>query len=350
MLCALKGFAFSPAMLNCANALAGATCSGLNEAKYARSFGFKSVHTYSPAFKDSEIDEIIALSDHIIFNSLNQLRAFGKKAKNAGVSIGLRLNPQSSASPCDAYNPCARYSRLGVSAKMLQNATNDDLDLLDGLHFHALCEQNSKALELVLNAFKANFSALIERKNIKWLNFGGGHHISKQGYDKELLISLINEYSSDFSVYLEPGEAVGWECGYLLASVLDVVDNEIPTYIIDASAQCHMPDTALMPYRPALRGEILNKNEQKNAHKCRFGGATCLAGDVVGLEAGEPDFYIKEPLKIGDKVIFEDQIHYSVVKNTTFNGVCLPALVWCKDNGEYELKRIFDYEDFARRN
>ncbi len=350
VLCALKGFAFSPAMLNCANALAGATCSGLNEAKYARSFGFKSVHTYSPAFKDSEINEIIALSDHIIFNSLNQLRAFGKKAKNAGVSIGLRLNPQSSASPCDAYNPCARYSRLGVSAKMLQNATNDDLDLLDGLHFHALCEQNSKALELVLNAFKANFNALIERKNIKWLNFGGGHHISKQGYDKELLISLINEYSSDFSVYLEPGEAVGWQCGYLLASVLDVVDNEIPTYIIDASAQCHMPDTALMPYRPALRGEILNKNEQKNAHKCRFGGATCLAGDVVGLEAGEPDFYIKEPLKIGDKVIFEDQIHYSVVKNTTFNGVALPALVWYKDNGEYELKRIFDYEDFARRN
>lgn len=350
VLCALKGFSFSPAMPSCAKMLAGATCSGLHEAKYAASFGFKSVHTYAPAFKSSEIDEIIALSDHIVFNSLNQLRAYAKRAKDAGVSVGLRLNPQSSASSAEAYNPCARYSRLGVSASMLKNASDDDIAMLDGLHFHALCEQNSSALKSVLDAFKEHFGYLLKQKNIKWLNFGGGHHITRYGYDKELLISLVREYSSDFEVYLEPGEAVGWQSGYLLATVLDVVDNEIPTYIIDASAECHMPDTMLMPYRPALRGEIMGENERKNAHKCRFGGATCLAGDVVGLQAGEPDFYLKEPLKVGDKVIFEDQIHYTVVKNTTFNGAPLPALIWAKSNADFEIKRIFGYEDFARRN
>ncbi|ANE35385.1 carboxynorspermidine decarboxylase [Campylobacter iguaniorum] len=342
VLCALKGFAFSLGMPMVASALHGATCSGLHEAKYAKEHGFKSVHTYSPAFSNDDIDEVLVLSDHVVFNSFNQWDKFKQKAINSGKSIGLRVNPQFSQSPTDMYNPCAKYSRLGITRA---NFDASNLDGIDGLHFHALCEESAYSLELVLAEFEAKFGEFIPK--MKWVNFGGGHHITKAGYDVELLINLIKNFRAKYGVevFIEPGEAIGWECGFLVCSVLDIVDNEEKTCIIDASAECHMPDTILMPYRPAMRGESKN-----GKFTYRFGGATCLAGDIVGNEAGEPFYKFDHEIKIGDRVIFEDQIHYTIVKNTTFNGVKLPNLAMMKENGEITQLKEFGYEEFRRRN
>ena len=349
VLCALKGFSFSPAMHMVAEALSGATCSGLYEAKYAKECGFRHISTFNPAYKDSDIDEIIALSDDVIFNSLSQLERFGGKVKARGKSVGLRVNPNVSFSPTDAYNPCSAGSRLGVLASELENASGELLRLVDGLHFHALCEQGASELEKVLDVFMRDFDSAIKKIRPKWLNLGGGHHITKKGYNTELLVKILRELGLRYmaQVFIEPGEAVGWEAGYLVASVLDIVENGVKTAIIDASAECHMPDTELMPYRPALRGQVAS--DTQNAHKYRFGGATCLAGDVVGLRAGEPDYYLACELKVGDRVIFEDQLHYTTVKNTTFNGTPLPAFVLEK-NGEFSIAKEFGYEDFKRRS
>lgn len=346
VLCALKGFAFSPAMELCAKMLSGATCSGLHEAKYASECGFAHISTFNPAFKDCDIDEIIALSDDVIFNSLSQLKRFGKAVKKAGKQVGLRVNPNVSFSPTDAYNPCSAGSRLGVLARDLAKCDDELLALIDGVHFHALCEQGADELKAVLEVFKRDFGEILGRIKPKWLNFGGGHHITKKGYDKELLITLLRDFALEFQskVFIEPGEAVGWQTGYLVASVLDIVENGVKTAIIDASAECHMPDTELMPYRPALRNEV-----EKSEFCYRFGGATCLAGDVVGLRAGNADYCLPYELKTGDRVIFEDQIHYTTVKNTTFNGTPLPAFV-VEKNGDFTLAKEFGYEDFKRRS
>lgn len=342
VLCALKGFAFSPGMPLTSSILGGATCSGLIEAQYAKEHGFKEIHTYSPAFKDDEIDEVLSISNHVVFNSFNQWRHFATKAKNSNASIGLRVNPNVSASPTDMYNPCARFSRLGITR---ENFEFDNIDGIDGLHFHALCEESAKSLEMVLKAFEEQFSKILSR--MKWVNFGGGHHITKAGYDVELLIRLIKNFSKKYNVrvYIEPGEAVGWECGFLIATVLDIVDNEQKICIIDASAECHMPDTILMPYRPKIRNE-----SQNGKFSYRFGGATCLAGDIVGAEAGDPIYKFDNPINIGDKIIFEDQIHYTIVKNTTFNGVKLPSLAMIDESGDVVVWREFGYEDYANRN
>lgn len=349
VLCALKGFSFSPVMNMVATALSGATCSGLHEAKYAKECGFKHISTFNPAYKDRDIDEIIALSDDVIFNSLSQLERFAPKVKAKGKSVGLRVNPNVSFSPTDAYNPCGAGSRLGVLSSELNSASPELLGLIDGLHFHALCEQGADELKAVIDVFRLDFSAVIAKIRPKWLNFGGGHHITKKGYNIELLTTILRDCASEFDaqIFIEPGEAVGWEAGYLVASVLDIVENGVKTAIIDASAECHMPDTELMPYRPALRGEVAQDTE--NAHKYRFGGATCLAGDVVGLRAGEPEYYLSHELEVGDRVIFEDQIHYTTVKNTTFNGTPLPAFVLEK-HGEFSVAKEFGYEDFKRRS
>lgn len=356
VLCALKGFAFSPAMPLTADILSGATCSGLHEAKYAKECGFKQISTFNPAFKDCDIDEIIALSDDVIFNSLNQLNRFAPKVKKAKKSVGLRVNPNVSFSPTDAYNPCGAGSRLGVLASDLKSANSELLAQIDGVHFHALCEQGAGELAAVLEVFERDFGKIVEKIQPKWINLGGGHHITKKGYDTHLLIDLLKNLARKFKakIIIEPGEAVGWQAGYLVASVLDIVENGAKTAIIDASAECHMPDTELMPYRPALRGEvssekILAENEPKNAFKYRFGGATCLAGDVVGLRANEPDYYLLNELKIGDRVIFEDQIHYTNVKNTTFNGTPLPCFV-LQNGDDFVLCKEFDYNDFKRRS
>lgn len=339
---ALKGFAFSGAMGLVSQYLDGATSSGLYEAKFAKQYVKGEICTYSPAFKDDEIDEILSLSNHVIFNSHAQWAKFRDKALKMGVECGLRLNPESSASPTDAYNPCGEFSRLGIT---LENLDPNELKGISGLHFHALCEESASSLERVLGEFERKFGKFI--KGMKWVNFGGGHHITRAGYDVDLLIKLIKNFRQKYgvSVILEPGEAVGWQTGYLVASVLDIVKNGKNIAILDVSAEAHMPDTVLMPYRPAVRGE-----RESGAFCYRFGGHTCLAGDIVGLSAGLPDYYFDEPLKVGDRIIFEDQIHYTIVKNTTFNGVKLPDLVYLDQNGNAKTIRNFGYEEYERRN
>lgn len=342
VLVALKGFAFSGVMGLVGEYLDGATCSGLHEAKFAAKYARGEIHTYSPAFKDEDIDEVLSLSKHVVFNSFAQWAKFKQKALAAGVTCGLRVNPELSVAPTDAYNPCGRYSRLGITRA---NFDADALDGITGLHFHALCEESAQSLETVLMAFEEKFGEFIPR--MKWVNFGGGHHVTKEGYDVDLLINLIKNFREKYGVevYIEPGEAVGWQTGFLAASVLDFVQNEKTIAILDVSAEAHMPDTVLMPYRPAVRGE-----SRGGKFIYRFGGNTCLAGDIVGLDAGESEYKFDAPLSVGDKVIFEDQIHYTIVKNTTFNGIKLPDLLLLKENGELVTVREFGFEEYERRN
>lgn len=347
VLLALKGFAFSGAMKIVGEYLHGCTCSGLWEAKFAKEFMDKEIHTFSPAFKDEEFDEIAELSHHIVFNSLHQFHHFKEKAK--AKSLGLRCNPEYSLAPKELYNPCGRYSRLGILSKDLENT---DLSGVSGLHFHALCEESAEALEAVLKAFEAKFGKWIA--GMKWVNFGGGHHITKKGYDVEKLIALCKKFSDKFGVqvYLEPGEAVGWQTGVLVASVIDIVENEKHIAILDTSSEAHMPDTIIMPYTSeVLNARILSTREGEQISSLREGektyllaGNTCLAGDVMG------EYAFKNALQRGDKIVFLDQIHYSIVKNTTFNGVILPNLMLYTKKKKLEIIRKFSYEDYAKRN
>ena len=336
---ALKGYAMWSTFSTLSKYLHGCTASGLHEAKLAREEFNKEVHTYSPAFKDDEIQEIARISDHIVFNSPNQLLKYKEIVKevNANIEISLRINPEVSSSPKDIYNPCGIYSRLGTT---LANFNEDDLAYLDGLNFHALCEQNVDALEEVLLSFEKNFSKYF--KNLKYINFGGGHHITKKGYHVDKLIQIIKKFKQkyDVDVYLEPGEAVGWETGVLVSSVLDVFINGMNVAILDTSAEAHMPDTLAMPYRAKVRGAG-EANEKKYTY--RLGGNTCLAGDIMG------DYSFDKPLEVGDKIIFEDQIHYTFVKNTTFNGIKLPSLLIKRKDAKIELIKEFGYEDYKKR-
>ncbi len=342
---ALKGFAMWSTFDIVAKYLHGCTASGLHEAKLAREEFCKynadaEVHTYSPAFKEEDIVEIAKISDHIVFNSPNQLNKFILKVKeiNPKIEVSLRLNPEVSSSPVDIYNPCGLYSRLGTT---LKNFDESVLEHLDGLNFHALCEQDADALEEVLSAFDEKFGKYL--KNLKYVNFGGGHHITRKDYDVEKLIWLIKEFKkkySDIEVYLEPGEAVGWQTGYLVSTVLDTFHNGMDVAILDTSAEAHMPDTLAMPYRADVRG---SGEAGEKAYTYRFGGNTCLAGDIMG------DYSFDQPLKVGDQIIFEDQIHYTFVKNTTFNGIKLPSLAIQRKNGQIELIKEFGYEDYRGR-
>ena len=344
ILLALKGFAMWSTFSQVSQYLKGCTASGLYEARLAREEFVKynvdaEVHTYSPAFKESEIEEIARISDHIVFNSVNQLFRFAELVKkvNPSIHISLRINPEVSSSPVDIYNPCGLYSRLGTT---LENFDERVLEYVDGLNFHALCEQDADALQEVLIAFEEKFSKYF--KNLKYINFGGGHHITKNSYNIEKLVGLIKEFRENFSIeiYLEPGEAVGWETGYLVSTVLDTFHNGMDVAILDSSAEAHMPDTLAMPYRAEVRGAGM-PNEKKYTY--RLGGNTCLAGDIMG------DYSFDTPLKVGDKIIFEDQIHYTFVKNTTFNGIKLPSLVIKRKSGDIELIKEFGYEDYKNR-
>lgn len=349
ILLALKGFAFSPALKIVGEYLSGCACSGLWEAKFAHEFMGKQIHTFSPAFKDGEIDEILSLSNHIVFNSLAQFERFKDKALRANVKIGLRCNPEISVAPKELYNPCGRFSRLGILASALQSA---DLSAVSGLHFHALCEESAESLELVLAEFKAKFGEFLPK--MQWVNFGGGHHITKKGYDTDKLIALCKGFADEFGVqvFVEPGEAVGWEVGTLVASVIDIVRNEKNIAILDTSSEAHMPDTIIMPYTSEVaNARILATRDgekissiQNGEFSYLLGGNTCLAGDIMG------EYAFQKPLKVGDKVVFLDQAHYSIVKNTTFNGVVLPNLLFLRQNGELEIAREFSYEEYKRRN
>ena len=339
ILLAQKAFSMFSVYPLIAKYLDGVTSSGVMEARLGYEEMGKEVHTYAPAFADHEIDDVIRYSDHIVFNSFHQWNKFKNKIKNSGKQIecGLRLNPKYSEIDTDIYNPCFTGSRLGITPEQFQP---DQLDGIDGLHFHTMCEQNSDTLERTLKVVDDTFGSYI--KQMKWLNFGGGHHITRPDYDIETLIRCI-QFAQDtygVQVYLEPGEAVALNTGYLVSTVLDTIENGMHLAILDTSAACHMPDVLEMPYRPHITGAGL-PNEKTYTY--RLGGPTCLAGDIIG------DYSFDAPLKEGDKLIFCDMAHYTMVKNNTFNGMNLPSIaLYSQENGLQIIKQ-FGYEDFKSR-
>lgn len=324
--------------------LAGTEASGLYEARLgAEEMPDGEVHVFCGAYKERDFDELLKYADHIVFNSISQLEKFGKKAKAVGKSLGIRINPECSTQEGhEIYDSCAPGSRLGVTKKQWEKEmTPELLSLLDGIHFHTLCEQDSDALEITLSAVKEKFGKYL--KQMKWLNFGGGHHITKPGYDIERLercITLVKkEY--DVEVYLEPGEACALNAGYMVTEVLDKVTNgSVTNLIMDASAACHMPDVIEMPYMPPLMGAC---DEPGEGYAYRLGGPTCLSGDVVGT------YYFKDDVNVGDRLIFGDMAIYTTCKNNTFNGMPLPTIYSLKENGNIEKIVSFGYEDFKGR-
>jgi carboxynorspermidine decarboxylase len=324
--------------------LAGTTASGLYEARLGKEEMGKENHVFAPAYKEADMDELVKLCDHIIFNSVAQLMKYKDKCLKAGVSIGLRINPEYSTQGDHAiYDPCAKGSRLGVTLSNLQQAIENNPDVLegvDGIHFHTLCEQNSDDLETTIEVVKEKFGHYLDK--MSWINMGGGHHISREDYDVDRLIRIVKDVKEtyDVDVYLEPGEAIALNAGYLMTEVLDIVDNEIKTLILDASAACHMPDVLEMPYRPPL----MNSWEwDKKPYKYRLSSYTCLAGDIIG------DYSFNREIKVGDRLVFEDMAIYSMVKNNTFNGIPLPSIYLQKQDGDCQLIKKFGYEDFKNR-
>ena len=318
--------------------LAGTTASGLYEAKLGREEFGGEVHVFAPAFKDADLEEILEIADHIVFNSERQLRKHVDKCRAVGVSVGLRINPECSTQGDHAlYDPCAAGSRFGVR---IDQFSEDLLDLVDGLHFHTLCEQNSDDLKTTLDAVEAKFGPYLHR--IKWLNMGGGHHVTREDYDLDLLISSIQHMQETYGleVYIEPGEAIALNAGYLVTEVLDIFENGIETLVLDASATCHMPDVLEMPYRPPLCHGF---EAGEKAYTYRLSSNTCLTGDIIG------DYSFEKPVEIGDKLYFEDMAIYSFVKNNTFNGIGLPSLVLMDKTGDCRIVKSFGYEDFKGR-
>ncbi|MCD8201353.1 MAG: carboxynorspermidine decarboxylase [Clostridia bacterium] len=314
--------------------LAGTTASGLYEAKLAAECFTGENHVFSPAYKEEEFGEIAGLCDHIVFNSLRQLEKYGEKAE--GRSLGLRINPRFSTQGGGIYDPCAPFSRLGVTAEKLSDGLPE---CVEGIHFHTLCEQGAEDLAKTVKAVEKDFGKHLRK--VKWLNLGGGHHITKEGYDIDLLESVIKELQDRYGVdvYLEPGEAVALDAGYLRTTVLEIVENGMKIAVLDTSAECHMPDVLEMPYRPPL--EDAGKPGEK-AYTYRLSSRTCLAGDAIG------DYSFDEPLKEGDSLTFSDMAIYTMVKNNTFNGMPLPAIA--RKRGDVcEIIKTFSYEDFKGR-
>ena len=318
--------------------LAGTACSGLYEAKLGAEEMGKENHVFSAAYRESEFDEIVSYCGHIIFNSFSQLDKYRERVLAAGKRIGLRINPEfSTQEGHDIYDPCSPKSRLGITEK---NFRRDDLRGVTGLHFHTLCEQNSDDLEKTLTAVEEKFGDILA--DMEWVNFGGGHHITRADYDIPRLERCIRRMQEKYGleVYLEPGEAIALNAGYLVTEVLDLIENDMPIAILDTSAACHMPDVLEMPYRPPLMDS--GENGEK-PYSYRLGSQTCLAGDAIG------EYSFDEPLKVGDKLIFGDMAIYSMVKNNTFNGMPLPAIMLLKEDGSVTELRKFGYEDFRSR-
>ena len=340
ILLALKGFATWATFPLVAKYLDGVAASGPDEARLGREELGKQVHTYCPAFDETSLRETIRYSDHVVFNSASQVQRFRSiiDEHQGKVSFGLRINPQHSEVEVPLYDPCAPGSRLGATKEELVKA---DLRGIDGLHFHTLCELGPDALERTLEAVEEQFMPWLD--DAKWVNFGGGHHITKAGYDVGLLVDLVRSFrhAHQVEVFMEPGEAIGLDTGVLVASVLDIVDNDGLIAILDTSATAHMPDVLEMPYRPGVRGAA---EPEKLPFSYRLGGLSCLAGDMVGA------YSFPEPLRVGDKLLFEDMAHYTMVKNTTFNGVRLPSIaLYDPRDDSYRVQRSFGYEDYRNR-
>lgn len=362
ILLALKGFAMWSVFPLLRTVLNGVCASSPHEARLGREEFGREVHVFAAAYSASDIDELLPLADHLLFNSFSQWRRFKDQAERRSrpVECGLRLNPEHSEGAAAIYDPCAPGSRLGIRHKdFVSGVERYGLDGISGLHFHTLCEQNSDALERTLDVVEKKFGQWFSR--IKWLNFGGGHHITRADYDLERLCRCIERIQEKYGlqVYLEPGEAVALDTGVLKSTVLDVAPSDMPIAILDASAAAHMPDVLEMPYRPNVIGagdaapgpdagpgaspDAGGPPAGTKAWTCRLAGKSCLAGDVIG------EYSFDEPLRPGDALYFLDMAHYSMVKTNTFNGLGLPGIAILKKDGVLELVRQFGYEDFKTR-
>ena len=347
ILLAQKAFSCTAVYPLCAEYLAGTTASSLFEAKHGHDNFGGETHVFAPAFDSGEMDEILSLVDHIVFNSPRQVALFAEKARARGVSVGLRVNPEVSVATTPAYDPCRPSSRLGTTRAVLDSqlsTPNFQLSTLSGLHFHCLCEQGLDELRKVLAGFEEKFGEFLPQ--MKWVNFGGGHHITREGYDVEGLVALLNDFRTrhpHLEVYLEPGEAIALNAGTLESRVLEIQPkgaDGVSNAILDTSAACHMPDVIEMPYTPPLVGA---EKGAGGPYAYRFGGPTCLAGDEIGV------YSFKHKLCEGDTVVFGDMAIYTMVKNNTFNGINLPEIVLRHIDGSEELVRRFGYADFAGR-
>ena len=339
ILLAQKAFSMFSVYPLLAKYLDGAASSSLFEARLAREEMGKEVHVYAPAYRDDEFDEILKYADHIVFNSFGQWRKFRERVEKAPrkVSCGIRANPEYSEIETKLYDPCAEGSRLGVTLSQFKPG---ELAGIEGLHFHTMCEQGAETLDRTLRVFEEKFGRFLS--GMKWVNFGGGQHITRPGYNLGLLTDCIRRVRDRWGVevYLEPGEAVALNAGFLVSTVLDVLTNGMQLAVLDASAECHMPDVIEMPYRPEIVGA---GKPGEFLYTCRLGGPTCLAGDVIG------DYSFPRPLKPGDRLVFRDMAIYSMVKNNTFNGVNLPSILLYGETEGFRLIREFGYEDFKSR-
>jgi carboxynorspermidine decarboxylase len=340
IIAALKCFSMFSVFPLIGKYLHGIAASSLFEARLGHEYMGKEVHTYAAGYNDNDFDKILEYSDHIVFNSFEQWNKFKEKVKgikDKKIECGLRINPEYSEITTMIYNPCAPNSRMGITRA---NFKPELLDGIDGLHFHTLCEQNSDVLERTIKHVDEKFGEFL--KGMKWLNMGGGHHITREDYDIEALVRSITYFQDKYGlqIYLEPGEAVALNTGYLVATVLDIVDNGMKIAVLDASAACHMPDVIEMPYRPNIIGSG-KANEYDYTY--RLGGPSCLSGDIVG------DYSFKNPLKTGDKLVFCDMAIYTMVKNNMFNGINLPSIVLHTEEGENKIIRQFDYNDYKSR-
>ncbi|MHC1694361.1 MAG: carboxynorspermidine decarboxylase [Eubacteriales bacterium] len=339
ILLAQKGFSMFSVYPLIGKYLDGTTASSLFEAKLGREEMGGETHIYAPAYREDDFPHILELCDHIVFNSFSQWERYRDAVMSSGrrIECGLRINPEYSEIECDLYNPCFENSRLGITRTQFEGKS---LDGISGLHFHTLCEQNSDALARTVQIVDEEFGSLIS--GMKWINFGGGHHITRPDYDIDTLVESILFIKEKYGVqvYLEPGEAIALNTGYLVSSVLDIVENGMDIAILDASAACHMPDVLEMPYRPNILGA---GQPDESSHTYRLGAHTCLAGDIIG------DYSFPQPLKAGDRLVFTDMAHYTMVKNNTFNGIGLPSIALYSEKEGMRIIKSFGYEDFKGR-